>query len=115
MPSERRSVLLGAGATNNNIIAGSIYEFMSRPTRVIIAASSGLGTTGLGVNFGSRTMAQVGNTIVPLEPGAGQGPVIPDDVIVDDIAMPGERIVVSLQDGGAGTTTRVLVQFTEVA
>ena len=114
MPTERRSIVLGAGATNNNILAGSIYEFMSRPTRVIVASSSTLPTTGVGVNFGSRTMSQVANTLSPVQVAANLGPVIPDDVIVDDIAMPGERIVIALQDGGAGSTTRVLVQLTEV-
>lgn len=119
MPSERISTTLAASAVNNNILQGSIYEFMSRPTRVVIAASAGTtpNVANIGVNFGSRTMAQVANTEVPMEPGAGQGPRLPDDVIVDDIAMPGERIVISLQDQGAvgGTVTRTLVQFTEVA
>ena len=40
MPTERRSVTLGANALNSNILTGSIYEVMSRPTRVIVAAAN---------------------------------------------------------------------------
>lgn len=117
MPTERRSVVLAVNALNPNILQGSIYEFMSRPTRVIVASSGDQPDTGIGVNFGSRTMCQQANTLSPVEAGTNLGPEIPQQVIVDDIALPGERIVISLQDGGAGgagSTTRVLTQFTEV-
>lgn len=115
MPTERRSTDLGIGGQNPNIIQGSIYETMSRPTRVVVACVSNVGDTGLGVQFGSRTMCLPSQTVVPLEPGAGRGPIIADDVIVDDIALPGEKVVISLQGGIAVSTTRTLVNFTELA
>lgn len=114
MPTERRSIALAANTLNNNILSGSIYEFMSRPTRVIVATASDNADVGVGVNFGSRTMAQQSTTISPLEPAAGTGPDLPQQVLVDDIALPGERIVVSVQGGAAASVTRVLTQFTEV-
>lgn len=121
MPVERRFVTLAAGATNANIIQGSIYEFMSRPTRVQILARSATavaaGTgTNIGVQFGSRTIALQSQTVCPGGPifTGNASPQMPEDMIVDDIAMPGERIVISLQDRGAGDTTQVQVIFTEV-
>lgn len=114
MPTERRAVTLAANALNPNILTGSIYEFMSRPTRVVIAAATDQNDVGIGVNFGSRTMAQQANTLAPVETAANIGPDIPQQVIVDDIALPGERIVVSVQGGAAGSVSRVLAQFTEV-
>tara|TARA_Y100000996_G_C22555379_1_gene655353 strand:- start:157 stop:504 length:348 start_codon:yes stop_codon:yes gene_type:complete len=114
MPTERRSITLAANTLNNNILSGSIYEFMSRPTRVIVATACDQADVGIGVNFGSRTMAQQATTVSPLEPAAGTGPDLPQQVLVDDIALPGERIVVSVQGGAAASVTRVLTQFTEV-
>jgi len=116
MPSQRFSAAFAAGATNDNILAGSIYEFMSRPTRVIVAAASDVVDSEIGVNFGARTMCQSANTTIPLEPGgvAGAGPDIPQQVVVDDIALPGERIVVSVRAVTASAGVRVLTQFTEV-
>lgn len=114
MPTERRSVTLGANALNSNILTGSIYEFMSRPTRVIVAAATDQADVGIGVNFGSRTMCQQANTLAPVETAANVGPDVPQQVIVDDIALPGERIVISVQGGAGASVSRVLTQFTEV-
>ena len=115
MPSQRFSdAALAATTANDNILAGSIYEFMSRPTRVIVAGVSDQTDAEIGVNFGARTMCQAANTTMPLEPGSGTGPDIPQQVIVDDIALPGERIVISVRAGAAVSAIRVLTQFTEV-
>lgn len=111
MPTWRKTITLGAGASNASILQGSIYEFPSAPTRVVVAAAANVGTTAIGINFGSRTIAPQSDNVVPLEPAAGVGPNIPDQVIADDVAMPGERIVISLADAGAGSTNRVLVNF----
>lgn len=107
----RDSVVLVANATNPNVLNGSQIEIngTGRAQRVVISASSSVATTGLGVQFGSRSIAQSANTLAPLETAAGLGPVVPDDVLVDDIVLPNERILISLVDGGAGSTTRVLV------
>lgn len=115
MPTWRKAESLAINATNSNVLQGSIYEYMSRPTRVVIAAASDQTDVKLGVQFGSRTMALAADTEAPKEPAAGVGPNIPDQVVVDDLAMPGDRIVVSLQGGAAASVTRILAQFTEVA
>lgn len=114
MPSFRQTVTLGALATNNNIMAGSIYEFPNQVTRVVISAVSALPTTTMGVNFGSRTIASAVDNVIPTQTAVNVGPVVPDDIVVDDVAMPGERLVISLTDGGAGAANRVFVQLTPV-
>ncbi len=117
MPTQRFSTPvagLPAATANDNILAGSIYEFMSRPTRVVVAAVSDQVDAELGVNFGARTMCQAANTVIPVEPAANTGPDLPQQVVVDDIALPGERIVISVRAGAAASQIRVLSQFTEV-
>jgi len=114
MAASRVSITLAANATNNNVFQGTEVEYNSTsvPQKLVIAASSDVGTTRLGVQLGSRTIAQPSNSLCPLEPGAGQGPRIPDDVVCESVIMPGERMYITLEDGGAGSTTRVAVQTT---
>lgn len=120
MPTERRFDPLAAGQTIPNIINGSIYETMTRRTRIIIASRSSDPTaaatgTNIGVQFGSRTMALLSQTVTPgTAVGLNASPQIPDDVVVDDVAMPGERIVISLQSRGGVNTNTTIVSFTEM-
>lgn len=110
----RKSVVLAANASDPNILSGTQVEYNSSPVpvRCIVAASSSVGTTKIGLKFGSRSIMDAADALAPLEPAAGQGPTIPDDIIVDALVYPGERIYLSAQDGGAGSTTRFLVQLT---
>lgn len=103
----RQSVALGIGASNNNVLAGSIYEFPTKPTRVVIAAVADQGDVRMGVSFGGRIIANQSETLAPLQPAAGQGPNIPDHVVIDEMAMPGERLVIALQGGAAASVTRI--------
>ncbi len=123
MPTIRPFVTLAAGASNNNVISGSIYEYQSRPTRIVIAGRSATavaaGTgTNIGVQFGARTMCLASETALPggLVGGTGgnASPQVPEDVVVDDIALPGDRLVIALTDRGAGDTTQLLVSLTEI-
>lgn len=115
MPTTRDvRTALAAGTTVQNILQGSIYEQMQRMTRVTIAAVSSVVDTQEGVQFGSRTMALQSEMSIPVEPAANVGPNIPDQVIVDDIALPLERIVISINVVTGPANVRTLVNFTEV-
>lgn len=115
MPTIRKAVSLAIGETQANIFQGSIYETMQRPTRVQVAAAASTGDEdiGIGVQFGSRTMALSSETLVPIEPYAGGGPNVPDQTVVDDVALPGEKLVVSLAGGAGAATVRVMALLTE--
>lgn len=116
MPTFRKRVALGIGEVNNNILAGSIYEFMSRPTRVVVAATASIGDPDIdmGVNFGSRTMMQQSDGRLSIEKGADQGPEVPENVLVDDIADAGERLQISLNGGVAASVVTAMVQLQEL-
>lgn len=116
MPTFRKRTALAIAESNNNILSGSIYEFMSRPTRVIIAATASIGDNDIqmGVNFGSRTMLQQADGDLGVEPGADQGPQIPENVVVDDIADAGERLQISLQGGAGASVVTTSVQLVEL-
>lgn len=124
MPTIRPLVSLTANETNSNVVQGSIYEYQSRPTRIIIAGRSAdllaaATGTNIGVQFGSRTMCLASETSLPGGPlngtaGSSSSPQIPEDVVVDDVAMPGDRLVISLTDRGGASDVQLLVSLTEV-
>lgn len=116
MPTIRQSfAALAAGGNIANLIGGSVYEQMAAPTRVQVFASSDQGDVGIGVQLGPRAACIASETFIPLEPGAGQGPRNPDDQVIDDVALPGERIVIQIAGGAAISAGRVMVVLTEGA
>lgn len=100
MPNFSVSPDVGAGAVLANALAGSAFEFVSRPARVIIAANAETAyEVTATIQYGSEVMLEEG--VIPVEPAVGAGPYFPDDVIVDDVAAAGDRLVVRLTNAGA--------------
>jgi hypothetical protein len=93
---------VGAGATVANAFAGSAFEFIGRPSRVVIAstviAAGASEVTGT-IQFGPEIQLEEGR--INSERVAAAGPSYADDVIVDDLAAPGDRLVYRLTNTGA--------------
>lgn len=100
MPAFSVSPDVAAGAVLANALAGSAFEFVGRDSRVIIAgvAETAYEVTAT-IQYGSEVQLEEG--VIPLEIAAGQGPTFPDDVLVDDVAAAGDRLVVRLTNAGA--------------
>jgi len=118
MPTAQFSNDIAANAVVANVLVGSQFEFTGRPTRIQIYITQDSGTAGRGqveVFFGQELQA----TPAPISTSAAVrvGPNVPDDLLVDDIAAPGDRIVVRLTEiaGGAGLVVRTKVVLTPVA
>ena len=108
MPVITKEISIGANATNDNIIAGSIYEFMPRNAALNIGLTSS--ATGLvaTVNSGSDTVLEE----APLNPTT-TFPVRPDDMYIQDVAAAGERLVIKVRNTTAGAlTVFALVEIT---
>lgn len=92
-----------AGTTNPNILAGSPFEFVGRDSKVAIAMATDVaatvGTMIANVTFGAELQLQ--DAVLPREAAAGEGPKLPDNVQVDDVAAAGDRLVVSVQNTDA--------------
>lgn len=104
MPNFSIMVQIGAGATNANIFAGSAFEFIGRPSRVALALI-GQSTTTPGdlvatVQFGPEVQLEEG--VLAAEAAAGVGAKLPDDIIVDDVAAAGDRLVGRVTNTSAG-------------
>lgn len=112
MPSIRVTTLLAAGGVNVNLLTGNQFEFLGQNARVQVFAiddSGGLGGVAeVEVFFGSELQFPQARPNV-----AALGPVIPNDLIVDDFGAAGDRLVVrGTETGGAlGATLTVLVKI----
>jgi hypothetical protein len=100
----KNSVSIASGATNNNVLAGSAFEFVKEASQVAIGL---LGSaTGLlaGVSSGSDILMEDGS-LVDVVRVANQGPIFPDDYILTDVAMPMDRLRISVRNPTGGAIT----------
>ena len=114
MPNFAFRATILAGATTANALAGSPFEFVGRPSKVAVALAVqaiqtvagtppniNQGEVTANVTFGSELQLQ--NGVPALERSDGSGAIVPDNVVVDDVADAGDRLVVELTNGGAAT------------
>lgn len=100
----KNSVSIGAGATVLNVLAGSAFEFVKEASQVkigLLASATGL---LVGASSGSDILLEDGSAcdVVRI---ANQGPIWPDDFILEDIAMPMDRLKVSVRNPTGGAIT----------
>lgn len=99
---------VGAGAVNENILAGSAFEFARQNSLVSIGIAQSA--------TGGFATIQAGPDIVAEEfspPIATVYPVIPDNMYFSDVAAAGDRLVVRYRNPtGGALTVRVVCQVT---
>jgi hypothetical protein len=83
-------------------LAGSQYEYLPFNARVEFAIVSNAATVDCSVFSGSDVLQQGGPPTTKATP-----PVYPDDFMLDDVAMAGERISVVLRETGNVATTDI--------
>ena len=100
MPLIQNSVSVGAGATNDNVLAGSQFEFMPYNALLefgLVGSAAGL---VLDVYSGQDTVAE------SMAPSAqNRVPVFPDDFTLNDVAAAGERIKIRANNPTGGALT----------
>lgn len=110
MPVIQRAVTIAANVTNDNIIAGSQYEFARR--RCIISGAVVGSATGLVANInsgGDVVMEQFPLKILDAFP------VIPDDFVFQDVMEVGDRLSIPVQNTTGGTlVARVIIQIQDI-
>lgn len=103
-----------AGAVVANAFAGSAFEFLRSNSRVTIASVVEVGGVGVvtgTIQFGPEVQLEEG--AIHVEALAGRGPIMPDDIIVDDVAAGGDRLVERLTNtGGAPFNVMTKVKIT---
>jgi len=111
MPVIQRLVSIAANEANDNVLAGSAFEYLQ--ARSIISIGVVAQATGLVFNI------QIGSTVVVEESAceikANEFPTIPDEMYYNAAGVPGDRVVVRVRNTTAGAlVVRALVQITPV-
>lgn len=83
-----------------NILTGTDFEYPTGMSKVVIASAGANAVGRMSVKFGSRVIAE--DLVISQEIGTGQGPRIPENLMVNAVVMPTERIQISI-DNSAGT------------
>jgi len=110
MPLVRKEISIAANAVLDNVMSGSIYEFLPWNAAVNIGLNGS--ATGLlaTINSGSDTVLEE----APINVSTAF-PVIPDDMFAQDVAAGGERLVIKVRNTtGGALTVRALVQLQPV-
>ena len=111
MPSIVRSVSVGAGAVDENILSGSAFEFARANTFVsmgIVQAATGCFVT---IQAGGNVVAEEFEP--PIE--ATAFPQTNEDMYFNDFAVTGDRLVVRVRNSSGGAiVVRAVVQITNV-
>lgn len=106
MPTATFRNSVTGGATVDNVLAGSQYEFMSSPAELVIGLTQDAGTIGdmlVTIYSGTDVLAEE----QPIS-AANRIPIFPDDFPYSDIVAAGDRIKIKLRNTTAATTRVVL-------
>ena len=110
MPVVRdRRAALAAGVVVANIMTGSEFERLPAPARIRVAMAASTVDGTADVSFGN--VIQGTAISIPLEPAAGVGPRLPEELLIDDMADTNDLILVRLRVGAAATDIRTLVRI----
>jgi len=108
MPVIMKETSVGAGAVNENILAGSAFEFARQNSLVSIginqSATGGFATVQSGADIVAEEFAPPIATVYP---------IIPDNMYFSDVAQAGDRLVVRYRNPtGGALIVRVVAQVT---
>lgn len=109
MPRMSSSVSVGANAVSSNQLAGLLEEFTRATTRLRMGATSS--ATGLNVSCILNDVAVVNDQFISL---ANRFPVIPDDLVIDQVVRRGARAVVTFRNTTAGALTALWLVDTKI-
>jgi len=110
MPVMQREVSVGAGLTDPNLLAGSVFEFARGP--VIVSAGVTAAATGsfVTINSGADVVLEESPPVV-----ATRFPIIPDEMYYSDAATAGDRLIIAARNPTGGAIIhRALVQVINV-
>jgi len=110
MPVIQRTTVIAANGVDNNIFAGSAFEFARKPSVVsigIVQSATGLLAT---INSGADVIAEEFEPVIKTTP-----PIIPDEFYYTDVMAAGDRLVARVRNTtGAPLTVRAIAQIQEL-
>lgn len=94
---------LAAGGSTNNLLAGSAFEFARTQELVSMGVATTATGSFIGITVGSDLVLEDTPPSVIAAATNGGYPIIPDQMYYNDVANPGDRIVIRARNptGGA--------------
>lgn len=110
MPVIQKLTSIPANDTVENVLSGSAFEF----ARANILVSMGITQQATGLFLTIQTGSDI--VLEESEPAISTDfPIIPDEFYYQDVATPGDRIVVRIRNStGAPINARTIVQVTNI-
>lgn len=100
MPLIQNQVVIGIGAVNDNVIAGSQFEFLPYNAALRFAINGSAAGLVADIYSGQDVIAeQMGINAL------NRVPIAPDDFLLGDVAGAGERIKLRIRNPTAGALT----------
>lgn len=108
MPVIMKETSVAAGATNDNVVSGSAFEF-ARTRQIVSIGVTGSATGGfVTIQSGSDVVLEESPPYV-----ATVFPIIPDQMFYTDVMEAGDRLVIKARNPTGGTIIfRTIVQIT---
>lgn len=101
MPNIARTTAVAAGASNANLVSGSAFEYPQQPSQVSLGVIASATGTFMTVYAGSRLIMEESPPYV----AATTYPVVPDQMYLNFVILPGERLVVAVRNPTGGSIT----------
>ncbi|HMG19528.1 MAG TPA: hypothetical protein VK573_12440 [Gemmatimonadales bacterium] len=112
MPTFARRVVMLASGTEENVMVGSIYEYLPWFADVEIGIAADANGVLATINSGSDTLAEEQPVVFK---AINVQPVYPDDFLWADEAAAGDRLKIKLRDtSAAARTVMVIVRLTPI-
>ncbi|HET9045166.1 MAG TPA: hypothetical protein VFN70_18555 [Burkholderiales bacterium] len=109
MPVIQKEIPVAAGASVENALSGSAFEFLRAPSLVSFAVVASATGAFASIQSGADIVAEEFTPIVRTT-----FPIVPDDFYYSDYGAPGDRLRIPLRNPtGASITFRVVAQITE--
>lgn len=106
MPVIQREVVVAAGASEDNLVAGSAFEFARRRQLVSIALVASATGAFININSGGDVIAERSPCYVKTS-----FPIIPDEFFYTDVMEAMDRLVIGASNPTGGNITfRLIVQ-----
>lgn len=100
MPVIQNSVSVAANGVNDNVLAGSQFEFLPYNAKIDFGLSGGAAGLLVDVFSGQDIVAE---SFAP--PASNRTPVNPDDFTLTDVAAAGERLKIRVRNTTGGALT----------
>lgn len=100
MPTMQGSVSVAANAVSANVLAGEQYEFLPADAGVVISATGS--ATGLNTTLLAGGVTLVNDQAIGLQ---NRFPIIPDDILTQEVVPGGSRLLLRFRNTTAGALT----------